>query len=128
MRFLFTFKHRLFFHQQWNAPESIQARNKDVLIAEGKLRQNKVADFDNLQPSAKRRKPFELEPVSRGSSAASEPAGYKSRTSSAPHDDEMKPTPVPPSTPRHKTSSARSRASLTTSIKGCFIFNAHEWD
>jgi hypothetical protein len=109
-----SFKHRLFFHQQWNAPESIQARNKEILIAEGKLVQESLVDLEHSQPIAKRRKPLELEPISRDASATTSRPGSTAKTASVSmQDNESKP---------RRSSSAKSKSGkvriLMTSIKG----------
>lgn len=47
-------QYRLYSYQQWNAPQSIQARNKELLISQGKLRL--PDESENVQPFKKSKK------------------------------------------------------------------------
>lgn len=51
---MFTLKHRLFSHQEYNKPESIQARNKEILTEEGKNRLENDETHKNKYKRVKR--------------------------------------------------------------------------
>lgn len=76
-------------HQQWNAPQSIQARNRDLLLSSGKL------SLDSDQPLNKQRKLHESTQKPLEEEAAAEIGEAVSE-----RDSEIKFMPRPPENKR----------------------------
>jgi hypothetical protein len=111
-------QHRLYSHQQWNAPQSIQARNRELLLNSGRL------NLDNDQPINKQRKLQENTTHKNLEEEAAIEIGED--TSEQDGEPEIKFVPRPPETKRPVLSPigrrhTRGAHSVQVSVKGILL-------